>query len=320
MEAILPADTKEAYAVTLPSDQHRARFYRAADALEGLIRSDKPVTQCMEEFVSAVADLFAATAVAVWFPCAEDSALQRKVEAGWNHFALDDSSTSRHEALLLYALRRQSPVVVPPFSAPSSGAGVSNPTDAYLLLAPVAFDAQNIAVLEIVLGPKPLRRPHRQLVEAYVGWLKWLVRILGDQLQRGLDQAEQPLHRAIGTLDETERTIETLQDQIRQQLEKSIQALAGTNFGSLAANQEVAKRVHTLLDNKGLRVRCPECGTPAILRCQKAGNSRTGAFMFDHYLDTGRTFHGGQTTFPLVTVTNKPPRRKTGGKEVASSE
>lgn len=317
MEAILPADTKAAFAATLPTDQHRARFHAAADALAGLATADKPVSQGMLEFVTGVADLFAATAVAVWFPCADDAALQRKFEAGWNNIAFDRSSASAHEALLLHALRRKSPLVVPPFSAPASGAVVSNPVDAYLLLAPVAFAEQTVAVLEIVLGPKPLRHPHHQLVEAYVAWLQWLARILGDQLQRGLDQAERPLRRALGTLDETERTIQTLQDQIRHQLEEAIQELAGTNFGSLSANQAVTKRVHTLLDNKGLRVRCPECGAAAILRCQNAGNSRTGAFMFDHYLDTGRTFHGGQTTFPLVTVMAKPPRRKSSAREVA---
>ena len=34
-----------------------------------------------------------------------------------------------------------------------------------------------------------------------------------------------------------------------------------------------------------------------------------GVFVYDHYLESGRTFHGGPTTVPLIRVVNKPVRR-----------
>jgi hypothetical protein len=111
-------------------------------------------------------------------------------------------------------------------------------------------------------------------------------------------------------LDTAAEEAERHQEEIRKRLERTLHALVGKNFGTLTANQAVAGRVHQVLESKGLRVQCPECGSAAILRCQGAGNSKTGVFLFDHYLENGRTFHGGPTTFPWVTLVAKPPRRK----------
>jgi predicted RNA-binding Zn-ribbon protein involved in translation (DUF1610 family) len=177
-------------------------------------------------------------------------------------------------------------------------------------LAPTKFDQQDVAVLEIALGPKPLRQPHKVLMDSYFDWLRWLDQLLRQGMQRCFAAAEQPLLLAISSLQQTSHAVEEIQSQIRIRIEASLQSFSGQNFGSLSANQTVAKQVHALLDSKGLRVKCPECGAAAILRCQNAGNSKTGAFMFDHYLDSGRTFHGGQTVFPNLEIVPKPPRRK----------
>ncbi len=92
-------------------------------------------------------------------------------------------------------------------------------------------------------------------------------------------------------------------------LEREISKLEGTQLGSFQGNQALAAKVHQLLDSAGLRVRCPHCGQPAILRCLAAGNTATGSFVFDHYLEEGRTFHGGRTTFPRLFLVAKPPRK-----------
>jgi hypothetical protein len=39
------------------------------------------------------------------------------------------------------------------------------------------------------------------------------------------------------------------------------------------------------------------------------GNATAGAFVFDHYLDKVRTFHGGRSTLPRLFLIAKPPRR-----------
>ncbi len=100
-----------------------------------------------------------------------------------------------------------------------------------------------------------------------------------------------------------------LQQQIRRTIEARIQQFHGWTFGSLEENQRFAKMLHQLLDNHGLRVECPECSHASILRCLRAGNAKHGVFVFDHYLDSGRTFHGGPTTVPFLRVANKPVRR-----------
>jgi hypothetical protein len=103
--------------------------------------------------------------------------------------------------------------------------------------------------------------------------------------------------------------IGVLQQQIRRIIEGRVQQFHGWAFGSLEENQRLAKMIHQLLDNHGLRVECPECGYPSILRCLRAGNAKHGVFVYDHYLESGRTFHGGPTTVPLIRVVNKPVRR-----------
>ncbi len=100
--------------------------------------------------------------------------------------------------------------------------------------------------------------------------------------------------------------ISVLQQQIRRTIESRLQQFHGWAFGSLEENQRFAKMIHQLLDNHGLRVACPECSNPSILRCLRAGNAKHGVFVFDHYLESGRTFHGGPTTVPLLRVVNKP--------------
>ena len=275
----------------------------------------------LQEFANCVADLFAATSVAVWFRTDSDVApiLQRKVSVGWENVLLDDATDDAHLRLLEFAMEQKTPTAFQPFSVSTASiktngskgqSSVSNPTDSYLLLAPIQFNQSPVAVLELVLGPKPLRKPHEQLMLAYLDWLSWLSEILELGMRQFFDQAGSPLWSALETLQQTSVEVEAIQKQIRDHIEHSLEQLAGQNFGSLEANQSVAKQVHALLDGKGLRVQCSECGAAAILRCQKAGNSKTGAFMFDHYLETGRTFHGGQTTFPKLVVVDKPPRRK----------
>ena len=106
-----------------------------------------------------------------------------------------------------------------------------------------------------------------------------------------------------------DQELNQLQRSIRLAIQAKLAKFAGQSLGSLDANQQFATRIAELLDSHGLRVRCSECGHPAILRVSPRGNS-TGAFVFDHSIDGRRTFHGGKTQMPLIQLVDKPPRKK----------
>ncbi len=309
MEAILDNALIDHLAMQL-SSRERADFRARITRLRELPDQDTDLAEFLTNFADLAAHLYAASTVAIWFRTPNQEEVVRKVAVGWSNLSLDEEANCAHESLMTFAFSHIGPLVVNPYSAPKPGAGVSNPTDSFLLLAPVHHEGQELAVIELALGPKPLRHPHLHLVQHYLEWLVWLAAIF----QRGVEQrfiaVEQPLQFALAHLAATSRQVDQNQERIRQTIETSLQRLAGQTFGSFAANQALAKQVHELLDSKGLRVQCPECKAAAILRCQKSGNSKTGAFVFDHYLDTGRTFHGGPSTLPRLVVVAKPPRRK----------
>lgn len=304
----------EAFSSTL-APAERCRFLQQVARLEQQAESAESMMEFLTEFGETVAELFAATSVGIWFQTPGETAQpwpsQPKVSVGWKNLGLDEESKSAHLHLVRQAFAQLDPIAVHPFSAaPQTESPASNPTDSFILLGPVRYEQYTVAVLEIALGPKPLRRPHRELVDSYLEWIGWLGGLLQAGIQRCFTNASQPMLVALETVQQASQQAKAMQNQIRLGIEASLRTLAGQNFGSLQENQTVVKRIHELLESKALRVQCPECGNASILRCQKAGNSKTGAFMYDHYLDTGRTFHGGQTTFPNVTLISKPARRQ----------
>ena len=310
MEALIPDQLVTLVTDQMEGEQLRERFRNTVSQLSALPGKQGTLSELLTSYGHLVADLFAANTVAIWFRASSGEALRRRVEIGWEHLALDGSVSAAHELLVGYALREEQPLSIPPFTTPHAGSGVSNPTDSHLLLVPVRYGSERVAVLEVGLGPMPLRRPHEELATKYLQWLGWLAAVLESCIRESFSQVGNDLQEALSCLDLAAQEVATLQERIRQTLQQALRRLAGRNFGSLAANRDIAKRVHEMLDGKGLRVKCPECGAAAILRCQKAGNSKTGAFVFDHYLDTGRTFHGGPRSFPVVELVQKPPRRR----------
>ena len=94
-----------------------------------------------------------------------------------------------------------------------------------------------------------------------------------------------------------------------RKIERQLEMLAGTRLDTLEDNQMIAKYLQRLLDSHGFRVRCPECGEPAVMRCLASGNTLSGSFVFDHVLSQGRTFHGGRSAIPKLEVVSKPIRK-----------
>lgn len=114
-------------------------------------------------------------------------------------------------------------------------------------------------------------------------------------------------HAALAELDQE---LSRLQRSIRRAIQAKLGQLAGRSLGSLQHNRELARSIHDLLDSHGLRVRCNECGHPAILRVSPRRGSPAGAFVFDHTIAGRRTFHGGRGALPELRLVAKPARGK----------
>ncbi len=124
-------------------------------------------------------------------------------------------------------------------------------------------------------------------------------------------RADQTAETSIGAIVELASILNAVRAETIRRIESKLASLEGARLDSLQANQSLAKSLHQLLDGHGFRLRCPECGEPAIMRCLAAGNSATGSFVFDHYLSQGRTFHGGRSSIPKLAVIAKPARYDT---------
>jgi hypothetical protein len=119
-----------------------------------------------------------------------------------------------------------------------------------------------------------------------------------------IDAASEQLSRLQQQLNRLQRTL-------RLTIETEIAGLSGLSFGSLASNQSVVAMLQEMIDAHGLRIRCPECGHPAILRCSSRPGVPAGVFVLDHTIEGRRTFHGGGATVPELRLVAKPARRST---------
>ncbi len=124
---------------------------------------------------------------------------------------------------------------------------------------------------------------------------------------------------AAASIAEMEREFNRLQREIRRTVQDRLAKFSGRRLGDLKSNQRLATAIHHLLDSHGLRVRCNECGHPAILRVSPRSGSPAGVFVFDHTIDGRRTFHGGRRTLPAIVLIGKPPRKKIVAKPAKQS-
>jgi predicted RNA-binding Zn-ribbon protein involved in translation (DUF1610 family) len=288
----------------------RASFKSIYHRIKELPSAATDLQDFLDEYLQHVVQLYAATAGAIWFRSPDDGQLSIKAQVGLERLGLEGEYEKPHGQLVQHALGCVRAYLVRPFSAPGDGANVSNPTDSFILLGPIDSQGEPIGVVELFLGPTPPRGQTSGDRNRYVLWLDHLVEHLRQGIRLRYLGSAAPLQPAMVNLDAARAEIGAYKDAIRKSLEVTLNSYAGWNFGSLKNNQTFAKTMHNLLDENGLRVACAECGSPAILRCQAAGNAKTGVFLYDHYLETGRTFHGGPSTFPRVTLIAKPPRRK----------
>jgi predicted RNA-binding Zn-ribbon protein involved in translation (DUF1610 family) len=116
-------------------------------------------------------------------------------------------------------------------------------------------------------------------------------------------------HEQDSSLDRLEQDLNRLHRSIRLSIQGYLKPFEGTCYATLKENQLAASTIHQLLDRYGLRIRCPECGNPAILRVSARKNANAGVFVFDHSVKGKRTFHGGRGVFPFMRLVEKPRRK-----------
>jgi len=115
---------------------------------------------------------------------------------------------------------------------------------------------------------------------------------------------------AAEVLGDLQRQMNRLQREIRLAIQSQLSQMAGRTLGSLQANRELVRSIQEMLDAHGLRVRCSQCGNPAILRVSPRSGAAHGVFVFDHTIEGRRTFHGGRNVLPEIHLVAKPTRKK----------
>lgn len=273
-----------------------------------LVEGDQPLQSFLEHLLPQLCDLFGGVAAVAWMKAQGAPGAVFGVRYRMDDIVTTITEQKKHERLVQLAWQQRKAMLAEP-AIKKSRKAVENPTDHVLLFAPVLHLGEPSALLEIVLDK--MATPLDQNVRGI--YLKAL-QLVAEKVYRGLARRmEMPaatFKQAQEKITNLNQEVENLQLQILKIMEARLQQFHGWSFESLADNQAFAKLIHQMLDSHGLRVRCPECGNPAILRCLRAGNAKHGAFVFDHYLESGRTFHGGPTTVPLLQIVQKPARRQ----------
>jgi hypothetical protein len=294
----------------LPHDQ-RGPSVVQVKKLAKLIDSELPLQSFLEQLLPLLCDLFAAQAAVAWLRAQGAPGAVFGVRYKMDGLISSTAEQKKHERLVQLAWQQKQPMLAEPSGGKRGGVesnASKSPTGHQLLFGPVLHLNEPIALLELVLNESPvsLNPSHRKL---YLRGIQLVADRVYGGLRNRMTMPAATIEQATQQLDQIAVETDTLQQQIRLNIESRLQKFHGWSFSSLDENQRFAKLVHQILDSYGLRVQCPECGHPAILRCLGAGNAKHGVFLFDHYLESGRTFHGGPTTVPLIRVVAKPARR-----------
>ncbi len=272
--------------------------------LQKLMAADTPMQRFLEEVLPIAAGLFTAKAAQIWLRAHGSKHATFAIRYGISDVVADEKERKKYERILQLAWQQRQPMMVEPQNKKRSSGEAKAPQ---LILGPIIHRNETIALLEIVLpdsAPEGASE-RRSMLRA----MQLTIDAIHEGLQKRLSLPTASLQQAESQIHQLEQEIEAYHLSILRTIETRLRQFQGWTFGSFAENAQFAKVVHRILDEHGFRVRCPECGHPAILRCSSAGNSKSGVFVFDHYLEGGRTFHGGPTTFPAITLVPKPARR-----------
>lgn len=289
----------------LPRRQ-RIRVTAQVDRLRRACDDDQPLEAFLTELLSVVGRLFRAAASAFWFRPFNAGALCASVRIGFDESGLSANQVKAVDAPVLSGWRAAEPNMDSPRGESSA-----------VIVAPIRNGDDSIGAIQLVVTDPP--PDWRECEQLYLAAMRAVLTAIQPALHRRMQIRAVSLSDAESQLDQLSRQLNGLQRSIRQSIERYLQRFTGATFGSTDGNQQFLRAVQELLEMHGLRVRCPECGHPAILRCSRSNSSPGGAFVFDHYINRRRTFHGGGSTMPSVRVIAKPVRRSAAAASAAGT-
>lgn len=297
----------------------RVRLGAQLERLHRVCGNDSALEPFLEELLDVLGRIFGATAGAFWFRPWGGAGLCPSVRVGFAELPVSAKGITAIDSSVAAFWQSTEPSVQSHADHAST-----------VLVGPIRDGQEAIGAVQLVIidnqwGQSPLPSPAvapgtaagidsalQQSQEMYSQALDGVMAIIQPALLRRMSVRTVSLKQVDSGLEQLSQQITGIQRSIRLAIERYLQQLSGATFGSLESNQDFTRSVQKLLEAHGLRVRCPECGHPSILRCSRNANSPSGVFVFDHYLPEGRTFHGGGRTLPNIRVVAKPTRRKSG--------
>jgi hypothetical protein len=141
-------------------EQARQRVNRLVDEIASLSEQQLSPAEYYGEFLQRILTALNAPAGAVWVLTPKGN-LQVQYQIKMREVGLDRTQTSRqmHDELLRQAAMRGAHAKFPPQSS-MGDQGPGNPTDFFILLAPIIFDKQVVGMAEV--WQDPLRGPEAQ--------------------------------------------------------------------------------------------------------------------------------------------------------------
>lgn len=279
----------------------RVRLAAQIDRLQRICSGDQPLEAFLEEVLDVLRRVFGAAAAAFWFRPHGSDELFPLLRVGFADLPFGSSSTTALDRPVIERWQSADPSIESLAALPAT-----------VLVGPIRHSHQPIGAVQLVIAEEnehPDENPEDGSALYLHAILSVLTAIHPALVQRtrvrsvSIDEADEGLERL-------SQQIHGIQRSIRLAIEQFLHQHYGAAFGSFEGNQQFVRSVQKLLESHGLRVRCPECGHPAILRCARNASAPAGVFVFDHYLPAGRTFHGGGRVLPVLRVTTKPARRK----------
>jgi len=151
-------------------EQARQRVNRLVEEIANLSEQQLSPAEYYGEFLQRILTALNAPAGAVWVLTPQGN-LQVQYQIKMREVGLDRTQNSRqmHDELLRQAHMRAAPCFFPPQSS-SGEKGPGNPTDHFILLAPISYDKQVVGIVEV--WQDPMRGP-----DAQRNYLEFLIRM-----------------------------------------------------------------------------------------------------------------------------------------------
>lgn len=279
----------------------RVRISAQIDRLQRICGDSQPLEVFLEEVVDVLRRVFGAAAGGFWFRSGQTEEVHPAVRLGFDELAFSSIEIASLEEAVSSLWQSDEPVAERFDHLPAA-----------LLVGPVRSPQEAVGAFQLVITDLAAesRDEWNRRSAGYLLALRSVLVAIQPEMLRRMRVRSVPLLDANEGLERLGHQIHGIQRSIRLAIERFLHEHSGVTFGSFDDNLQFVRSVQKLLDAHGLRVRCPECGHPAILRCSRNASARAGVFVFDHYLPAGRTFHGGGAALPTLRIVGKPARRR----------